>query len=283
MQTIRLDALLRDHGFAAQVHAKMVRHQDSRFDMDALINAGQFEIYQSYQARPIFDCKSVVSFVGDGGTRARLVGVYTVGKRLNPGQAPALPVDFLFSESMNASTDYFYELERDERFAQLENRVVIEWGLGTRSWCQNYRDREILEILPRGYVRRFPGYLDFVISYKELVEIVRHPAANREWHRSLSAVSGVYLITDTTNGDQYVGSAYGRDGILGRWSSYSKRADGGNSLLKKLLQANPGREQFFNFTILRPLDKTLSRKEVFAIETIYKKKLGSRAHGLNAN
>ena len=45
---------------------------------------------------------------------------------------------------------------------------------------------------------------------------------------------GVYLITDTSNGKMYVGSAYGENMILGRWKSYVKTGHGGNEGLKGL-------------------------------------------------
>ncbi len=283
MNEIGFDSLLCSNGFNAQAQTRMVRHKDSRFDMEALLNAGHFETYQAYQSDPIFNCRWVASFVGDQGTRARFVGLYEVLGCLEPGSAPSLPSDFPSPAKMAVSTDYYYDLKKDTRCSHLENRVVIEWGKGTRSWCQRYRDREVIEILPSGYVREFPGYLDFVLTYIELSEIVRSPAANREWHRSLSAIAGVYLITDNVTGAQYVGSAYGKDGVLGRWREYAKRPDGGNLLLGELIRHNPGRERHFSFTLLQALDKSLSRKEVFAHEIKFKRKLGSRAFGLNAN
>ena len=260
----------------------MARHQDPNLDLEALLANGQFETYQSYQHRKVFDkCDHVVSLLGEGGTRARLVGVYRVCGRSEPGAVP-LPPGFLYPQ-MDISRCYYYQLERDPRFDDLAMRVVVEWGEGTRSWCQWLREREVVEVLPKGYVKEFPGYLDFVLSYREICEIIRNDQANREWHRSLAAVAGIYLITDRTTGSQYVGSAYGADGILGRWRLYAVQPHGGNRLLQELLERDPGRHQEFEFTVLRTLDKTMSRKEVFDIETLYKRKLGSRAFGLNAN
>ena len=39
--------------------------------------------------------------------------------------------------------------------------------------------KEVVQILPAGYVRPFPGYLDFVLTFDELREMVGHPKANR--------------------------------------------------------------------------------------------------------
>ena len=60
--------------------------------------------------------------------------------------------------------------------------------------------------------------MDFVLAYDERVTVINNPEANREWHRMLVAVAGVYLIADVKTGNQYVGSAAGQRGALGRWS-----------------------------------------------------------------
>ncbi|MCK5407604.1 MAG: GIY-YIG nuclease family protein [Candidatus Krumholzibacteria bacterium] len=99
----------------------------------------------------------------------------------------------------------------------------------------------------------------------------------------LSAVCGVYLIVDQNTGKQYVGSAYGEKGILGRWTNYAKTGHGGNNQLKKLMEWDPMYAENFNFTILRTLSKTLTQAEIIDYERLYKSKLGTRAFGLNSN
>lgn len=84
--------LLRGYGYDPQLKAKLVRHQDARFDVPALIRDGWFDLYQQLQKKPIFDgCNQLVSFVGDGPGRARFVGVYPVlGQRAaSKADAPA--------------------------------------------------------------------------------------------------------------------------------------------------------------------------------------------------
>ena len=52
----------------------------------------------------------------------------------------------------------------------------------------------------------------------------------------LRASRGVYLLIQRETGAQYVGSATGTDGFLGRWLSYTD-GHGGNKGLKELAHA----------------------------------------------
>jgi hypothetical protein len=145
------------------------------------------------------------------------------------------------------------------------------------------RSKAVVELLPEGYVKAFPGFLNVVLTYAELVAMVKHPTANREWHRALGSVAGIYLVLDTRTGKQYVGSASGERGILGRWRSYAETGHAGNKLLKELVTADRSALQYLQFSILQTLDRALTRPEVLTVEELQKRKLGSRVHGLNEN
>src|SRR5256885_5695033 len=55
------------------------RHTRLQGDWSSDVCSSDLELYQSLQARPVFSgCDQIVSFIGDGGTRARFVGVYRV-------------------------------------------------------------------------------------------------------------------------------------------------------------------------------------------------------------
>lgn len=184
---------------------------------------------------------------------------------------------------MMADGHVYYDLSPVDGFDDLKDRVVIDWGKSTLAWHQWLRPKEVIEILPKGYVTHFPGYLDFVLRYDELVSIINSPVANREWHRMLSAVAGVYLIVDSKTGLQYVGSAYGKNGILSRWTVYAREPDGRNKRLKELLSGDNSYARHFRFTVLHTLPLTMTKNEVIAYEVRYKEKLGTRAFGLNSN
>ncbi len=129
----------------------------------------------------------------------------------------------------------------------------------------------------------FPGYYNFTLSYDQLTTMVNNPDSNREWQRMLSSVCGVYVLLDQRTGKQYVGSAYGAGGIWARWKSYVKSPAGGNVLLKQLLVKSPSRYKLFQFSVLRVLEPSATKDEVIDQEVLTKKKLGSRAFGLNSN
>lgn len=281
---LSLATLLTPFGFEAGVPTKLVRHQDQRYDVEMLYREGYFDFYQSIQGRPVFDgCKRIVSFLGRPGTSAVFVGVYEVLGVQGPAAFP-LPKGFPIPE-MRANDCYRYTLRRDTRFDELEGRLVVDWGTGTRSWVQHYRDggKRIIELLPEGYVHEFPGFMEVVLRHHELAKLLKHRDAHREWHRMLGAVAGIYLILDTKTGSQYVGSAYGEGGILARWRNYAETVHGGNKQLIALLGKRPRLAEDLQFSILQTLPVTLTAKEVIAHEVRHKTKLGTKAHGLNSN
>ena len=94
------------------------------------------------------------------------------------------------------------------------------------------------------------------------------------WQTAMSSVNAVYLIVDTKTGDRYVGSTYGYDGLLGRWSAYAATGGHGN---------NKGMIEHFNapdhschdlqFSVLQVLSKAMSKEQIIDAETLWKKKL----------
>jgi len=277
---IDLRELLFARGLPKDRRIKLIRHQSSKWDIPESVARGQFELYQSNQGRPIFRCDYIVSCLGEKHSMARVFGVYAVeGVARDAGRN--WPAEYLYPEMRPGLL--WYKLRKLQDFADLENRVVFKWGSSPRAWHQRLGPREVVEILPPGYVREFPGFDDTLLSYAELQAIIAQPAANREWHRALGSVAGIYLITDTRDGRQYVGSAIGKDGLLGRWSGYARDGHGGNKLLRALLADDVEAARHFRFSILRAMPVTVTPNEVLASEVIHKRKLDSRAFGLNSN
>lgn len=281
---LTLTSLLALYGFDDQVPAKLVRHQDARWDVDLLWRQGHLEPYQAYQRRPVFQgAQRLVSFIGRPGTSALFVGVYDV-LGVQRTDKFRLPKDFPYPE-MGSGWQLEYDLKRDKAFRDLEGRLVVDWGKGTRSWVQHLKkqSKPVTELLPAGYVADWPGFEEVVLQHDQLVKMVNNPEAHREWHRMLASVAAVYLILDTKTGQQYVGSASGTGGLLGRWRAYAKNVHAGNKQLKALAAERPGLAQDLQFAVLQTLPLASTSKEVVDHERRHKAKLGSRAHGLNSN
>ena len=127
--------LLSSRGLVPRQRVKLVRHRDSRWDLTLLDQTGFFENYQAWQSRPVFDrCDLLVSFLGEDGGQAQLTGVYRVLGRAPRGSA-RMPRGFPYP-TMRINHCYVYRLERDDRFADLERRVVVAWGASLRAWVQ---------------------------------------------------------------------------------------------------------------------------------------------------
>lgn len=123
------------------------------------------------------------------------------------------------------------------------------------------------------------------LSFDELETIISDPDIYSDWVGALSMTYAIYLIVDTVSGMQYVGSAYGKDGLFGRWSEYVKTHHGGNKKIIALLKEDSQRYHAFRFSILQILPKSLTSDAdtVIQIESLWKDKLLTREFGLNDN
>ena len=276
--------ILKIAGFNATPLSRLVRHQHDRYPAEELRRHGWLELYQSYQGRSVFHhVDQIVSFYGVGGTRAAFYGVYKVLRHGPASEGPTLS-GCPWSQEWHHEARFFYELERDARFDDLRDRVIVDWGPGTRSWIQKATNKPVLELQEPG--RRLPpfdDYLEFSLTYGELQDLFAHEEAHREWRAHLSAVGGVYLILAEGSGHMYVGSATGEGGIWARWRHYARTGHGGNMLLRDLIARDPAYPNQFRFSVLQIVPKTMARDEVVRREALYKRKLGTRATGLNLN
>jgi hypothetical protein len=252
-----------------KARVKLVRHKDSRLEYrDLLKDKESLLKYQKEQSKEIFkDTDYIVSFIGQESTKALLFGIFKVG------------------DVSEKNDKYYYELSEVKLCEELIDRAIIDWGRGARKWDQWYErnPKQILEILPKGYLGEFPGLTNFVLDFQELKRLIDNPDANRDWKYHLSSVNGIYMILDTKKGDQYIGSASGKNGIWQRWGDYVKTKHCENVRLEKLFKSDKNYQKNFQFTVLQSLPSNLSRIEVEKIETLYKVKFGTKVHGLNSN
>ena len=162
---------------------------------------------------------------------------------------------------------------RDERFADLEGRLVIDWGASERAWVQraDNQNKTIVELRTAFKEPDFPGFLRFA---EPLSKIESLPLS---WVTSLRATRGVYLLTCPRTQEQYVGSAYGEDGFYGRWLTYVANSHGGNVELKSRDPSD------YQVVILEVAGSLATQAEIVEMETLWKRKLQSREMGLNRN
>jgi hypothetical protein len=280
--TLGIIDLLKVFGFNDGLKSKIVRHQDGRYDLTALLREGWFDLYQSLQKKPVFKgCEQLLSLLGDGSGRARFLGVYRV---LSEEAASKSMVTASCPYKEWKVAKHYYRLEKCPEFADLEGRVVVDWGSGALAWHQHLKNKPVIEIFPKGrLLPPFTDYLDFALSYDQLVQLIDTAEAHRDWKTSLSAVAGVYLILAETTGHHYVGSAYGLGGFWTRWSQYATTGDGGNVELRSLVENEAAYPKAFRFSILHVLPKTTAPEEVIRRESLYKIKLGAKTTGLNLN
>ena len=247
-------------------------------------NDGLFEDYvrehTPVNANLLIQADYVIAFVADG-KHSRFAGVYQV-----LGEDKRIKV---LSEDPKKKYEekIFLKVLRLRAFEPLGGRVLVDWGgLAAQRWLQWFRgDKKVLRI-DQGIIRMmipFHSYNDVLLSFKELKNLI--DTDNVEWRDKLKAVNGIYGIVDQSNGKLYVGSAYGDEGIWGRWKVYAEtNGQGNNDMLVELLSKNKDYAwDHFQWFILEtfPLDVT----DDYAVhrENLYKEKLCTRKFGYNIN
>lgn len=220
-------------------------------------------------------------FISGKGTLAKFFACYQV-KGFVPNTREIMPQGFPHPEWFQGENAYF-DLKYIDLLKEYEGRLMIDWGKSTRMWHQKGTTEKPIVAIQADEKKVFSGFEDLILTYDELKEIVENPIVYEAWHTALSSVNAIYLIVDRETGKQYVGSAYGKDGLLGRWSSYVNSLHGNNKQMKELIYASPERYHQFQFSILQILPKTMTDDEVVHTETLYKKKLLSISFGMNDN
>jgi hypothetical protein len=264
-----------------------------KFDKDLLL------VFTGEQQSDKFkDAELILVFVAESGTRCLLRGAFwsngTISredfKNLYPRYSDY--ETFRLERGISQSTEQintYYALSECEDLLPFDNRLVIEWGKATVSWVQSQVDKEVWQLLPRGFISSFPGWDQVFISHQELKAIIANPDGNPDWHHFLSSHDGVYVILDTKSGKLYVGSAYAdtesNSGLWGRWSGYAKTGDNSNLGMVELMDLDPNHCDHFKYSIHHVFPKgTKTKKEVLNFESKLKDKLGTRGDGgLNRN
>ena len=285
MAILTISKFLKEAGLDISKRIKLVRHKDSRSELmidgkvvkgnpyDWYINDRKsFIAYQSEQSEDRFkNVDYIVSFIGEEGTSARMVGVYRV-----------LGLDNERMERVN-NGKFFYRMEEMDGFSELNERVIIDWGKSAITWHQwlDKNDKEIIAVERKGLDWVCPDYDRIRLSYEQLQRIFAEEIG--VWKDRLSACNCIYVISDSKSGKLYVGSTYNAKGIWGRWEDYAKTGHGGDVELEKLISAEPDYAKNFSWAILETLPLRIDADKAISIETFWKEKLGRTACALNRN
>lgn len=287
MAILTISKLLKEAGLDTTKRIKLVRHKDGR--KTQLVNGCErkgnpydwyvndrdtFIAYQSEQSEEVFKgVDYIVSFIGEEGTSARMVGVYKI-----------LGLDEKKATLINNNHLFYIMEEVKGNFDELNERVIIDWGKSAISWHQwlDRNDKEVISIERKGIDWVCPNYEDILLSYEQLQRIFNNGIS--VWRNRLSACNCIYVISDSKSGKLYVGSTYNTQGIWGRWSEYAATGHGGNVELRKLVEeCSDYAKKHFKWAILQTLPLNIKEDKAIDIETKWKEKLGRAACALNRN
>jgi hypothetical protein len=275
---LRFNALLAQVDIDPAV-VRLLRHQD----YSAAKGRTPYELWRD--DRPAFEFYQSAQSIGN---RAKLKGEYWASFVVGPGSETLLAGFYhCYYTGINEAerpwphaaghdpigTCDVYELTPDERLNDLTGRLVIEWGDGERSWIQraDNQNKAVCEIRRIFREPDFPGYARFI---SPLSKVEGLPPG---WITTLRASRGVYLLTCPKTKEQYVGSATGADGFLGRWLAYASDGHGGNVALKSADRSD------YQVSILEVAGSAADLLEILQMEELWKQKLQSREMGLNRN
>lgn len=254
--------------------------------------AERHELFNAYQQaqrekveKAMTTARYVASFIGHAAGKAVFVGLYEIkgSTRISRKQYWNKPENIeLHALGMSGFTDddprdslLWFDLALTDFHRDWQGKLVVGWPPPERSWWRRAQNN----VMPVRAIHEqsifeeaMPTWTALNLSWDELRVIPQ------KWKAALQEWRGIYYIFDTCDGKGYVGSAYGKTNILGRWENYAATGHGGNRLL---LKRDP---QHFQFTILERLSPDLDDASVTQIESSWKERLHTRQPwGLNDN
>jgi hypothetical protein len=256
---------------------RLARHQDTRARGRSIYAIWKSpdgpELVEQYQAIQKYDRFEVGGFVASfvvtppPRSETLFIGLYVVLARGECAAGSREPFT-----GIDVTGLYRYEMAYDDRLDEYKERLVVDWGPGTRSWVQlASRQPKPVRALRDQQEPPFPGFSRFCVDVHDV------PGIYPSWQERLREVKGVYVLVDKKTGQQYVGSAKGEESLWGRFSEYARTGHGGNVELKHRKEAR------YQVGVLQVVDLSLPDHSIEEIESWWKRKLMTREHGLNRN
>lgn len=245
-------------------------------------------VYNAYQQtqspkaeKQMQRAKHVASFIGYGPAKALFVGLYEMrGVEMVPSaslhalheQQELAKYGMKFDAQM--TEQLLFDLELTPHFSHWQGKLVVRWPPPEIAWIRWAGKNQIkVEAITEESALdgNMPDWRDLVVTWDDL-----HVMPTK-WQNKLREWRGIYFILDDLTGKGYVGSAYGKDNILGRWIGYSNTGHGNNTRLLKCIPSN------LVFSILERVSPDMDAKEIIERENSWKIRLHTRKHGLNGN
>lgn len=276
---IMFNTILSEAGLALE-DVRLLRHKDQR----ATKGRSPYELWRDQ--RPLFDLyqssqrfenrKKLEApywsvFVVNMNDETMFGGIYRVKYR--GVWERDTPMPHIEGKIEKAGSCDGYDLTPDAALTDLIGRLFIDWGPGKLAWVQ-YADRNnkpVTELRLGFQEEAFPGFLNFI---EPLSKVDKLP---KSWETALQSSRGVYLLTCPKTKEQYVGSATGEAGFLGRFQEYCRTGHGGNL---GLTSRDPSDYQI---SILEVAGTSATEKDILIMEGRWQAKLQSREMGLNKN
>lgn len=178
-----------------------------------------------------------------------------------------------------------------EEYQSLFGRLIMKFYKGNTMGRYTFNlaylngNEEIIEILPCMYNgEEFKGYDNVYLPYKKLKDIFEGKIMPT-YYEALKKITGIYCLTDTSNGKLYIGSATGGEGVAQRWGNYLNSKHGGNVKLEKLYHEKGGEyfEQNFTFTLIEYFGLSYDPEKIIKREQYWKKCFNTIENGYNDN
>ncbi len=280
-------------------HVLVLRHRPVEAGLNKMfleIAAEKPNVFNAYQQtqgiqveRAMQRAQYVASFIGHEPGRAVFIGLYTVQgyKPITFDEYWQIPENNElrsfghkgFTKEKAAKRPYtlWFNLTQTDFYSRWKGKLIIKWPPLDKNWYRwahkPKNEMPIEAILEESaLVATMPEWDMLELRWDEIKTLPKR------WKMKLSEWRGIYYIFDTSDRKGYVGSAYGKDNIYGRWIEYAKSGHGGNRLLKRLNPHN------FLFTILERVSPDMEAADVIKRENSWKQRLHTRKpYGLNDN
>lgn len=282
---LKFSDILRAEGIPVE-RTRLVRHteQASRSAYQLwLEDLEKFEEYQAQQGSVKFEPgEFIASFVKPPTGETLFVGLYEVHGRSKGKSAVVSPLD---KKTYQA---YWHEIRRLPTMDSYVGKLVISWknwmpngpeknpGIAFVNRADKYEKR-VIEVLREQFQIPFPGFRNFYVNVDSVQNLPE------SWKQPLRSVWGIYLLLCNATGKQYVGAAYGVDGLYGRLCNYKNPQQVGHKRLvihDKTLNHGKG----YQCCILDVVTPGITDSEITSLESLWKEKLRTReAWGLNDN